>query len=155
MPRQTASIDTHIPICPERSADGEEEEDADGGEEGNGCYESVHGSSHLLGIHDTEKEEADGDLHERESDEGLYPIGPAENLEEASLRRSQEVFVPSQSCKDFRRDQPSAEHRGQLIKVIGSVLVRKENGLLIAIRGVPYHGSDCNVIISSHIVRKP
>ena len=81
MLRQTDSIDTHIPVCSERSADAEEQEDAHGGEKGNVYYNSVHGSSHLLRVHDAEKEEANRDLHEREGDERLYPIGPADNLE--------------------------------------------------------------------------
>ena len=81
MLRQTHSIDTHIPICSERSADAEEQEDAHGGEESDVCYESVHGSSHLPGVAYAEKKEADRDLHECEGDECLYPIGPADNLE--------------------------------------------------------------------------
>ena len=81
MLRQTHSIDPHIPVCSEGSADAEEQEDADGGEEGNVCYEGVHGSSHLPGVPDAEKKQADRDLHECESDECLYPIGPADDLE--------------------------------------------------------------------------
>ena len=56
MLRQTDSIDPHIPICSERSADAEEQEDAHGGEQGNVCYKSVHGSSHLPGVHNAEEE---------------------------------------------------------------------------------------------------
>ena len=89
------------------------------------CYESVHGSSHLPGVAYAEKKQADRDLHECESDERLYPIGPADNLEEPSLRRSQIVLVPSQSRENFRRDQSSAEQRRQLIEVMRSVPVRK------------------------------
>ena len=154
MLRQTDSIDPHIPICSERSADAQEEEDADGGEQGNVCYESVHGSSHLPGVAYTEKEQANRDLHEREGDERLYPIGPADNLEQPSLRSSQVVLVPSQSHENFRRDQASANDRRQLIKVTRSVPVRKGYGSLVAMEAGPYHGGDCDIIVSLQIVRK-
>ena len=154
MLRQTDSIDPHIPICPEGSADAEEQEDAHGGEQGNVCYESVHGPSHLPGIAYAEKEQANRDLHEREGDERLYPIGPADNLEQPSLRSSQVVFVPPQSHENFRRDQASANDRRQLSKVTRSVPVRNGCGPLVAMEAVPYHGCDCDIIISLQIVRK-
>ena len=131
MLRQAHSIDPHIPIRFEGSADAEEQENAHGGEEGNVCYESVHGLSHLPGVAYAEKKQADRDLHECESDECLYPIGPANNLEQPSLRSSQVVLVSSESREDFRRDQSSANQRRQLIKVTRSVPMRKDEGLLL------------------------
>ena len=130
--RQTDPIDPHIPICPERSADAEKQEDAHGAEEGNVRYESVHGPSHLPGIANAEKKQADGDLHERESDECLYPIGPADDLEQPPLRSSQVVLVPSQSREDFSRDQSGANHRRQLNQGHEiSCLCAKDEGLLL------------------------
>ena len=81
MLRQTHSVDPHIPICSERSADAEEQEDAHGAEQGNVCDENVHGSSHLPGVAYAEKKQANRDLHECKGDECLYPIGPADNME--------------------------------------------------------------------------
>ena len=56
MIRQTHSIDAHIPVCSERSADSEEQEDAHCGEESNAHYESIHPPNHVLGVHNAEKE---------------------------------------------------------------------------------------------------
>ena len=95
MIRQTHSVDTHIPVRFEGSADAEEQEYAHCGEESDAGYKSVHASNYMLGIHNAEEEQTDRDFHECESDKRLDPVGPADNLEKSSLCRSQVELMSS------------------------------------------------------------
>ena len=118
MLRKTHSVDPDVPVGSERSAHSEEYEHHDGGEEGDACYQCIYPSNDVSGIHDTEEKEADGYLHQGERDEGLDPIGPAQNLEESTLRGGQVVLVSSQPVEDFSRDQSRADQRCNLGGVI-------------------------------------
>ena len=123
MLRQTHSIHAHIPVGSQRSANPEEQEDEDGGEENNACRQSVHASGHLSGIHDAEKKEADGYFHEGESDKGLYPIGPAQDLKHPFLCSRQVKLVSSKSGQDLCCDESSADQGGHLVQIDRSVRV--------------------------------
>ena len=116
MSRQTYPIDAHVPVCSERSTDAEEQEDAHGGKSSNARHESVHASIHMLGVYDPEEKQTDGDLHKRQSDECLDPVGPADDYEESSLRRRQVVLVSSQAIDNLGRDHSGAEHGRHLVR---------------------------------------
>ena len=77
MIRQTHSIDPHIPVRSEGSADSEEHEYAHCGEECNAGYQRVHASDHMLGVQYAEQKQTNRYFHECESDESLDPVGPA------------------------------------------------------------------------------
>ncbi len=85
----------------------------------------------MLGVYYAEKEQADRNFHECESNEGLDPIGPAQDLEQSSLCRSQVVLMSPKSVENFRRNQSSANHRRYLDKVDGSMIVCRERGFSI------------------------
>ncbi len=85
----------------------------------------------MPGVYYAEEEQADGDFHECESNEGLDPIGPAQDLEQSSLCSSQVVLMSSQSVENFRRNQSSANQRRYLVEVDGSMVVYQERGFLI------------------------
>ena len=109
MIRQTHSVDIHIPVRSEGSADSKEQKYAHCGKQSNARYESVHPTNHMLGVHNAEEKQANRNFHERESDESLDPVGPADHLEYSSLCRIQVVLMSSQSVQNFRGNKPRAD----------------------------------------------
>ena len=63
----------------------------------------------MLGVHNAEKKQANGYLHECERNECLDPVGPADHMEQSSLRGIQVVLMSSQSVDNFRSNQSRAD----------------------------------------------
>lgn len=106
----------------------------------------------MLGVHNAEKKQANGDFHKGERDERLDPVGPADHLEQSSLRRFQVILMSSQAVDNLRGNQPRADQRRDLIKVGMLMTLRQVRGSLSSRRVRSYHGGDCNIIICSQVV---
>ena len=107
--------DADVPIRLERSTDPQEQENAHGGEKSGESNQPIQRQPDPPRVHDAQQEEADGDLGQRQRDERLDPIRPADGQEIPLLREGEVELVAAQSADgDLAGDQGGADDGGEL-----------------------------------------